>query len=187
MSHKLFIGRTGTGKSTLAKTIVRGLLSYKRRVVILDPAGDPNWPKGATIYHDTESFELDLKTRGPAHVFIDESPEVIERYRKSLWWIALRGRHLGHNLSVIAQDPVMIPPSIRRQAEQIYVFRVSPSGARLLADEYGHDELEYSSQLRVIRGKEADFLYADSNASVTRYTLDYASGIYRLAERQGVE
>lgn len=55
--------------------------------------------------------------------------------------LATRTRHLAHSMHFAAQRAAMVPPNVRDQCERLYVFRVSRSDAKALADEYAEPEI----------------------------------------------
>jgi hypothetical protein len=73
---------------------------------------------------------------------VDEAGEVVSfAARNQTQTLATRTRHLGHSVHFAAQRAAMIAPTVRDQCERAYIFRVSFSDAKALADEWGEPEI----------------------------------------------
>ncbi len=146
MAHVLILGMTMSGKTTLG----RGLAAeYGHRGIgrlVLDPIGDPRWPADRLTTDPEEFLAWCQQARGCA-VFIDEAGEVVGRYQDEQHWLATRSRHYGHRAHFLAQRAQQIAPLVRDQCTTLFLFRVSLSDAKLLADEWGREELRQAHTL----------------------------------------
>lgn len=149
MSHSLIIGMTMSGKSTLARSLVRESIRQGRECLILDPLDDPAWKKSgaAVVTPDGKKFLEIVFKSSSCNIFVDESGEAIGRFAKEMKKLATRSRHYGHNAHFISQRAVDIDKTIRDQCNYLFIFRVSKKDAETLADEYGYEELLGASQL----------------------------------------
>lgn len=152
MAHSLIIGMTSSGKSTLARELLRQYLRQKKPVpsLVLDPLGDDAWTKAGAKFQtaDAEKYMQVVFNSRRCALFVDEAGEAIGRYAGAMQKLATRSRHYGHNAHFIAQRAQMLDKTIRDQCEYLFVFRVSKKDAETLYDEFGYDELLQSHQLQ---------------------------------------
>jgi energy-coupling factor transporter ATP-binding protein EcfA2 len=145
MSHTLIVGVTQSGKTTLARHIARQLAKRKQNIIVLDPVGTltagGGWPESAVIFSEESEFwkYIDRDDVGHAHVFIDESGDVLNLSRPENHWILRKGRHYGLFVYMIAQRPTMIAPNCRTQAGICYMFRLATSDAKEICADMGHN------------------------------------------------
>lgn len=140
MPHSLILGMTMSGKTTLAKKLAADYRAKGIENIILDPLRDPQWPSNY-IFTNSDQFTALAEESTHCALFIDESGESIGRNGGELNKIATRYRHFGHRAHFIAQRAQQLDKIVRDQCEFLWCFRVSRSDAKLLAEEYGHDEL----------------------------------------------
>lgn len=74
-------------------------------------------------------------------IFVDEAGKWKKNYLHILEEIATTGRHYGHNVHFIAQRAQMIPPTVRNQCENLFLFKQALDDARALAADFVADEL----------------------------------------------
>lgn len=140
MAHVLIVGITQSGKSTLARELLRHYQARDIGALVLDPICDPQWQ--ADYQTDSPEAFLDTARRSwQCALFIDESGEMIGRYNDSMFWCATQARHRGHRSHFITQRPAQLAKTVRDQCTRLCVFAVSPSDAKLLADEWNKAEL----------------------------------------------
>lgn len=136
-----------SGKTTLAKKLLHNYKQNGINSLVLDPLRDPAW--GASFITDDSNYFLSVARKSQqCALFIDESGESIGRNGGEMNEIATRHRHFGHRAHFIAQRAQQLDKIVRDQCEYLYCFRVSRSDAKILADEYGHDELEDAPSLQ---------------------------------------
>lgn len=119
--HCAVIGMTGSGKSTLMRTMVLSAQMNGRAVALFDPSGGL-WPLSghprvwrAGMFRDTDHIAWGLEalagrqSDGLLFVFVDEVPTLIAEepaIGQRLTRIAREGRHHGLRLVIGAQDPL---------------------------------------------------------------------------------
>lgn len=143
MPHVLIVGKTESGKTTLAKQLAAGYQAKGIPVIVLDPMLD-NWPADI-ITDDKTRFNAIVKhpdTQGCA-IFVDESGEAIGRYDQEMVWLATRARHYGHNSHFIVQRTTMLNKTICTQCRYLYLFNCTFSDAKMLSEDFaGFDPRE---------------------------------------------
>lgn len=123
----LIVGKTGSGKTTLAKVFLK---AYSP-VVILDSlyrTADSDWPPAFTIFRDVDQFSQYIKRtfhRGNYVVYIDELLEVAEHDPDIFSLLVTRGRAQGIGTWYATQRPRGIPRIALSEAEHLFVFRLA--------------------------------------------------------------
>jgi len=134
--HILIVGMTESGKSTLAKLLVRNLKSAGHKVAVLDPISDPAW-KADFITSDIDEMRKYLAENRSVYVFIDESGSVFGEGRDATHsWLATTSRHYGHSVAFISQRAMQIPRTMRDQCQRLYLFTSSVADGELHAEEW---------------------------------------------------
>lgn len=146
MPHVLIVGITESGKTTLAKRLCAKYKARGVKTIVLDPLGDPGWHADLQT-PSPEDFLSVVKASRSCAVFVDESGEMIGRYNDEMFWLATRGRHYGHNCHFITQRAAQLNPTVRNQCTQAFIFCVSLSDAKTLADEYNKQEIRQANTL----------------------------------------
>lgn len=159
--HRIIIGRTGTGKSRLAKQIGSRLRLKGETVIAFNPTGEDGYTKEDFFGHiaaeweswDDKAFCKKLKelTKRKQKVFviIDEAHEFFTRAGCENLWIGTRGRHFGINIIAITQQGQQINPTFRGQCAEIFLFACSRLDASFMSNEMGSRELENAVSLPV--------------------------------------
>ena len=141
MPHTLIVGRTLSGKTTLATQLINNE-TYRagRPAIILDPNLDNRWPKDESCFvtHDKDVFLRVVKDpqNYSAVVVVDESGEKIGRYGGEMSWLATRGRHYGHQCLFITQRATQLDKNVRTQCANLFIFRQAASDAKVLDAEW---------------------------------------------------
>ena len=175
--HTLYTGVSQSGKTTLARSISRGLCLAKEKVVIFDPLGSPTagggWGNGAIIFDDKEAF-LDLVYSEDfinAHLFIDEAHNIFAHDDKSHLWLLTEGRHFYLTLHLMTQRPKKVHPDARTNCGRCFMFRLAQDDAREIGADYGH------SGINRISLDKGDFLLLNSGSA------EYSRGnVFNLLE-----
>lgn len=162
--HTLYTGVTQSGKTTLARSVSRGLATAKNRCIVFDPMGTAtaggDWGT-EEIYENTEQFLdviYDPKTVN-AHVFIDEAHKLLGHDDKSNYWLLTEGRHHFLTLHLMTQRPNKLHPDVRSNCGKCMMFRLAANDANLIGSDYGFNGLDR------IQLDTGDFLLLNSGSS----------------------
>ena len=159
--HTLIIGRTGSGKSAIAKQIGSHLREDGKEVIALNPTGEAGYTKKDRFgcaaaeweTHDPAEFVREVVRRldGKKKVrflIVDEAHELFGKIdAHNALWIAQRGRHDGLNIIGITQRGAAIHTTFRTQCARIYVFRCSMTDSKFMADEGGSPTVKQAHEL----------------------------------------
>lgn len=143
--HTLILGRTGTGKTSLLKLLSN---EYRRRGIesLIFTSIRREFEGYGHVHYDLDEFLSVVFASRRCAVFVDEAGEAVDRsHITKTAPLATRSRHLGHAVHFSAQRASMIWPTVRDQCERAYIFRVSISDARDLANDYGFLEIAQAS------------------------------------------
>lgn len=146
-----------SGKTTLAHKLANKAKNDGNGVLVLDPLLDPEWMKHGAQFltDDPVEFLAIAKKNKSCHLFIDEAGNYCGQYAKETWWLATQARHWGHKSYFISQRANMVAKNIRDNCKDLFCFRISPSDAKLLADDFCFRDLENAPQLM-----QGEFFYA---------------------------
>ena len=163
--HTLVFGRTGSGKTTLLRQL--GGEFRLAHLCVLTWSSIPHEFDGiATRSHrNFGEFMADVFAHQRCVVIVDEAGEVMRAEQVAdSGTLATRSRHLGHRVFFSAQRATgLLAPLVRDQCSSAYVFRVSHSDARALADEFAHEELRLAPSFR-----PGEYLRVDFNGAQRR-------------------
>lgn len=144
--HSLFVGKTMHGKTQLAKRMARQFSDTGIPVLVLSTFAQDNWPADL-ITDDQEHFLEVVFSHTRCLVIVDEAGEFAGKYDKTMFKLATRGRHNGHQCFFIAQRAKMIHINIRTQCSNLFLFRSSNSDCQMLADDFAVDDLSEGARL----------------------------------------
>lgn len=144
---------TESGKTTLAKEIAKEYKKQNKPVLVLDPWVSSSW-KAEYITDDPVKLNGVIRRSTKCAVFIDECGYWLKEYRKYLYEWATTSRHYGHNTHFIAQTVPQVPPTVRVQCSNLFLFCQGKQYSKDLAAEYGADELMEAHKL-----KKGEYLY----------------------------
>lgn len=151
MAHKLIVGTTESGKSTLARSMVEDAAKRGAFVIVYDPTLNPAW---ATEFVTADEYQFfawihEAHENGITSIVavVDEADTIMSMSHRHNWWLASRGRHFGIEAIFITQRPTMIAPSVRGMPSEHYAFRIPKSDAQLLADDCAAPELAGAAEL----------------------------------------
>jgi hypothetical protein len=144
--HILISGRTLHGKSTLAKARCRAFNANGIETIVIDPTCDPAW--NATLqFRDQTAFLRAYWASESCAVFLDEGSKSVGKYNLNTEETATLGRHRGHINHYIVQRVTQIPPTVRDQCTELFLFSSSTKDGHILAEEYGFDALRECNEL----------------------------------------
>jgi hypothetical protein len=135
------------------------------KVIVCDPLFDERL-KGDFNTGDIDIFMDMVKKSQSCACFVDESGEVIGRYNSEYFWLATRARHYGHRLHFITQRVSQLNKTVRDQCTDIFIFRVSPSDAKLLAEEFSDKNLLDAANLQ-----QWEYFHASRFKPARKYSL----------------
>lgn len=170
--HTLIIGMSESGKSFLAKMISRTLKKRGCKTAVLDPLADNGW--GADFQtKDSTAFLAWAKAKENAgsFLFVDEGSESIGRYNVPMQWLATQSRHWGHSCFFITQGSTQLPPIIRGQCRDCYVFTVDEPSVKIVAIEWAEKSLKNYERL-----PKGHFIKISRYAAPQKGKLDFAAG-----------
>lgn len=138
---------TASGKTTLAKKLVQRFKQNGIYSLVLDPLHDPEWD---AYYQtaDNEDFLKHMYEYRTCALFVDESGAAIGRYAKEMSVVATQSRHFGHRAHFITQRAAQLDRTVRDQCTELWLFRVGHNDAKILAEEFGYQELRNADQLQ---------------------------------------
>lgn len=114
---------------------------------MLDPLNDPEWEADYQTDDNEEFLNVMYQNRSCA-LFIDESGQSIGRYAQEMAACATQSRHFGHKAYFISQRAVQLDRTVRDQCTTLFVFRVGHNDAKVLAEEFGYEELKEAHKLK---------------------------------------
>lgn len=148
MAHILIAGRTLSGKSTLGKLLCAAYRERGIETLVFDPVRDPEW-RSSFQSDNREHFLQVYWASQCCAVFFDEGSISVGKYVPETEKTATLGRHRGHINHYICQRVTQIPPIVRDQCTELFLFSSSAKDCALLAEEFGHDELASGHLLTV--------------------------------------
>lgn len=167
--HVLYCGVTMSGKTTLARHHALLLHKSKHEVAVYDPVGthtiNGTWPDKVKVFTDNEQFLKWLVSahgtpENPVFVFVDESADIFGHDNREANFIPRRVRHQNIYLRLISQRPKMLPPNVRSQCAQTYMFRLAADDAKMVCADSGH-----GSEISQIQLDTGDFILLLSGSS----------------------
>lgn len=172
MSHKLIVGQTLSGKSTLARSMANAAIREGLVVVVYDPTLSPDW--GTDLVTDDEEYffqmlEIVHAEGHSALVIVDEADTLLSMAHRHNWWLFMRGRHFGFELVAVTQRPTNIAPSVRGNAPELYVFQLGNSDATMLEQDYGAQGISAAPELR--QGEFLAAKWVDGKKTVEKFRV----------------
>ena len=171
MPHRLIVGGTMTGKTTLAKQLVTEAATRGLIATVHDPLMS-DWPGGAIVLHDADEYYAVLLARikaGQRQLNVcDEADLVYSHAERDRYWVATRGRHYGLENIFITQRPQMLAPTIRTQCTELFCFRVAESDAALLSQDFSDTRIKSVSELQ--QGEYFYSRWVDGKKTLDKYT-----------------
>lgn len=165
MAHITIAGMTLSGKTTLAKRRAFFFRQQGIKVLVCDPVSDPEWPADF-ITRDQEKFLNAYWASERCAAFFDEGSRSVGKYNLATEDTATLGRHRGHINHYIVQRVTQIPPIVRDQCTEIFLFRSSRKDGEMLADEWAIDELARCAELPLLH-----YIHAKRDGTFKRCSL----------------
>lgn len=166
--HNLIVGMTGTGKSTLAKLVIKQAKKAGRKTVVLDPIGDPSYSADFQTT-DPDQFLAYAKANKSCYLFVDESGQAIGRYNEPMMWLATTSRHLGHLSFFISHSATQLSPILRGQCGQVYLFSCAAANFKTVAEEWNQPDI-----LKMKRFDAGEFVYVPRFGQIRKGRIDFA-------------
>lgn len=140
--HNLIVGLTGSGKSRLCREIIVPRWCAKGvAVLVLDPLLQP-WPGAHWVTDDPEAFLATAKASRSCVLIADEAQETMrgtpERERKMVW-TATQSRNCGHLAYFLGQRAMQMPPNVRSNCTNGYIFRQQAPDLKVLEGIFSGD------------------------------------------------
>lgn len=137
--HSAIIGKTESGKTTLAKKLAAGLRARGYGILVLDPFLD-NFDCDF-ITDDTEKFLSVCRGSWNCQIFVDEAGMTCGNYAQNMHWLATAARHNFHNVFFIAQRYKMLAVNIRGNLGRVFLFSVPKSICRDIYVDYDDEQV----------------------------------------------
>lgn len=144
--HLLICGATESGKTTLARILVRTWCRAGKYALIYDPYESHWYCKD--VYTDIDMFIDEAKHRKNCMVVVDESGLALDRHDKEHLWLATESRHYGHSVIFVSQRPQLLSPNIRHQTQICYMFGMTPDDTYIISQDYNHPEVSTMEPLQ---------------------------------------
>jgi hypothetical protein len=170
---------TESGKTSLAKIMCQKIRDSGYPVLVLDPLTDPGW-QADFITTSADKFLKVAKTNTRCLCIIDEAGESVGQFDKERHWLGTRGRHYGHTCFFVAQRAQMIARTVRDQCGVAYIFRLGMDDAKILANEYGYQELKSINSL-----KQFEFFAVGRFRGLSKYRLDIVQKTCHKISKRG--
>lgn len=151
--HILILGMTESGKTTIAKLLIKEFKAKGLKTLVLDPLKDPAFNADYQTADQKEFLNVFFASRTCLAV-MDEGGESVGRYNEAMQTTATRGRHWGHTCVYLAQKAVQVAPIIRDQCGAVFMFTSGLQSAKAIAEEFNCPEFLNATQL-----KRGDYIY----------------------------
>lgn len=120
MPHMIITGRSGCGKSSASKILVRQAKAKGIKTSVLDPIGD-QWEADFQTTNP-EAFLAHAQSSYKRLLIVDEGGIAIGRYAKEMQWIVTTSRHHGHQGIIITQALTQLDTTVRGQCASLMLF-----------------------------------------------------------------
>jgi hypothetical protein len=158
-------GMKQSGKTTLAKKLSRYWQVRGRTSLVLDPVGDFAGIKNVLAFpmDKEELFFEECWKRNGCLVIIEEAASTIRRDR-DLIPVFTRLHHNNHKIVVIGHGGADLLPTMRRQLDQIFLFRQNTDEAKEWANEFCREAM-----LESMRLEQYEFLWCKRFGDPKKY------------------
>lgn len=171
--HSLIIGMTESGKTTLAKSICKGLIAKEQKVAVLDPLHDEGWGE-VTFQTSGPAAFLEwakMKENRQAFLFVDEGSIAIGRYNAPMEWLATMSRHWGHSSFFISQSLTQLSTTLRGQCGRLYLFTAAETVNKIAAEEFNEKELRKADRL-----EKGQFYIVNRFTALKKMRIEFDTG-----------
>lgn len=160
--HGLLVGKTQSGKTTLAKQMILKARSKGIKSIVLDILCDPGYNADFSTDNETEFLRMVWSSRR-CLVIVDESGEAVGQYNKAMFALATRGRHWGHMCFFLTQKPTQLNPLIREQATNLFCFKAGHKSGILLAEDFVNLNLKNCPALEM-----GEYMHVNGSGKMTK-------------------
>jgi len=150
MPHTLIVGMTRSGKTTLARDLLKILKGRGFGIVVLETrkfASPNDWPVCDRFYTDPEEFNKAILRSRHCVCVCEEAGEYLHNHEKQWHWWGTSSRHLKHQFIFISQRAAQIAVTVRTQCDVVFVFRSNKDDVLTLSRDFDNDEILKSSRL----------------------------------------
>lgn len=169
--HNLIVGMTGSGKTTLLKKeIIPRFKTAGIKSAVLDPIGDPSFKADYQTKSSSEFLKFAYREKGYI-LIVDESGQAIGKYNAAMHSLATTVRHKG-NFSFFAVHSVTgLPPIVRGQCANIFLFSCSRGNFKIIADEWDQPTL-----LDLPKLDAGEFYFVPKFGKIVRGKIEFKTG-----------
>jgi hypothetical protein len=168
--HRIIVGMSETGKSTLAKIFVRQAKEQGILTGVLDPLNDPEYNADYQT-SNSEEFLIHAKEKVRELLVVDESGTAIGRYNEPMTWLATTSRHFGKSCIFCMHNPTQTSPMIRDQSSECWLFICTSRIQEMVAEEFNHPEILTQSE----RLEKGECIFVPRFGEIKKYRLDFAA------------
>lgn len=172
MAHKLIVGGTETGKSTLARAMEADAVKRGIVPVIYDPTLNPAWISELVTCDEFDFFDMlreQHEKKKSILAIVDEADTIMSMSHRHNWWLFMRGRHFGIEAIAITQRPTNIAPSVRGNTSELFAFRIPKSDAQELANDFAAEGIAKAAEL--VQGEFLRAYWKDRKKVVDRLRI----------------
>ena len=131
--HVGIFGPGQSGKTTLAKAVLRSMAKQGFGALVLDFNADPDWGVHCDVFTNEKLFWKTVWNCQRKMICVEEATETIAR-KKNLIPVFTRLRHMGHKLMVVGHSGSNLLPIMREQCHTLYLFRQPLESAEIWAN-----------------------------------------------------
>lgn len=172
MGNSLILGRSEYGKTSLSKALARKFHKAGRRVLVYDIIMD-QWDADYVTDDEEEFLEI-FWGSFDLICFVEEGGETANKKAKDIVWTATRGRHqvgalgFGNKCFYSCHRLNLLDVTLRDQCPELFLFSMSKSDSRELADDYGAPDLVNAPSLL-----PGEFYHVAPGIPCQKYKIDF--------------